>query len=184
VFALTLRRVTLTVLILADVGAAAAGIANATGGAQLANQNRVYGGGQFTVSAGDVRNFAIDAHGNGGTAYGDIEYGGALHWSHEQVTCLNVVGSSATVGAVVTQADRTNTIGWLALWVVQDNGNLLSATPDAATLQEFSPAGPTGGWPAGFPSVCPSPDSATSSFVLSYIPLNAGDIVVQDAASS
>jgi len=151
--------------------------------AQLVSQNRVYGGGQFTVSPGDVRNFAIDAHhANGDAAYGDIEYGGGAHWQREQVLCLNVVGSSATVGAVVTNADRPDAIGLLVLWVVQDNGNLLSPTPDAATFQVFGPAGPAGGWPVGFPSVCPTPDAATSLFGLSHMPLNAGDFVVQRAA--
>jgi hypothetical protein len=168
-------------------GLATAGYAYSSLGpnAQLVSQDRVYGGGQFTVSAGDVRNFAIDAHAEGGPAYGDIEYGGAPHTQHEQVTCLNVVGNSATVGAIVTAADRPSAIGLAVLWVVQDNGNLLSATPDAATFQEFGPLGPGGGWPtAAFPYVCPSPDAATSFFGLSYMPLNAGDLVVQNSASS
>jgi hypothetical protein len=160
---------------------------SATGpNAQLVSQNRVYGGGQFTVppEAGSLRNFAIDAHANGAAAYGDIEYASPFHWQHEQVTCLNVVGNQATVGALITQADRPAIIGWAALWVVQDNGNPLSAT-DAATFQVVGPVGPAGGWPnANFPYVCPSPDTATSFFGLSYMPLNAGDFVVQDATSS
>lgn len=85
---------------------AAAGLAYSTGGpnAQLVGQDRVYGGGHFIVPdslGGGVRTFAIDAHSSG-----DIEYGGLLHWAHEQVTCLNVVGNSATVGAIVTDTDR------------------------------------------------------------------------------
>jgi hypothetical protein len=155
--------------------------------AQLASQNRVYGGGQFTVSPdqGSVRNFAIDAHANGATAYGDIEYGSPFHAGHEQVTCLKVVGNKATVGAVITQADRPEVTGWFVLWVVQDNGGLLSSTPDAATFQVNGPGtGVANGWTAGFPYVCPSPDTAASFFALSYMPLNAGDLVVQDATSS
>jgi hypothetical protein len=166
---------------------AAASYAYSSGGpnTQLIQQNRVYGGGQFTVSAGDLRNFALDAHANGATAYGDAEYAGAVHWGHEQVTCLDVRGNRATVGAIITAGDRPSTIGLAVLWVVQDNGNPLSATPDAATLQEVGPVGPEGGWPtAAFPYVCPSPDAATSFFGLSYMPLNAGDLVVQDFASS
>jgi hypothetical protein len=166
---------------------AAATYAYSSGGpnTQLLQQNRVYGGGQVTVSAGDLRNFAIDAHADGATAYGDAEYAGAVHWGHEQVTCLNVRGSSATVGAIITAGDRPSTIGMAVLWVVQDNGNPLSATPDAATLQEVGPVGAEGGWPtAAFPYACPSPDAATSFFGLSYMPLNAGDLVVQDTASS
>ena len=180
------RKIVLLV-VLAVAALAAAGHADSSGGpnAQLIQQNRVYGGGQFTVSLGDVRNFALDAHATGGTAYGDAEYGGGIHWQHEQVTCLNVVGDRATVGAVVTAADRPAVIGLAVLWVVQDNGNPISGTPDAATLQEFGPVGPDGGWPtAAFPYVCPSPDAATSFFGLGFMPLNAGDFVVQDAAGS
>ena len=167
----------------------AATLASATSGpnAQLVTHNRVYGGGQFTVSpeAGSLRNLAIDAHAQGATAYGDIEYASPFHWQHEQVTCLKVVGNTATVGAVITQADRPEIVGWFVLWVVQDNGNPLSATPDAATFQVPGPdPGLTGGWPnAGFPYVCPSPDTATSFFGLTYLPLNGGDLVVQNAAS-
>jgi hypothetical protein len=160
-------------------------IASATSGpnAQLVTQNRVYGGGQFTSSFdGSVRNFAIDAHAQGGVAYGNIEYGSTLHFGNAQVTCLKVVGNTAAVGAIITEADRPDIIGWAILWVVQDNGNILSATPDAATFQVFGPLGDPD-WPAGFPYVCPSPDTATSFFGLSYMPLNAGDFVVQDAAT-
>lgn len=171
--------------VLAVLGAAA--IASATSGpnAQLVSQNRVYGGGQFTVSpeAGSLRNFAIDAHSSGATAYGDIEYASPFHWGHEQVTCLKVVGNTATIGAIITQADRSDLIGWAILWVVRDNGNPLSSTPDAATFQVQGPVGPAGGWlNPGFPYVCPSPDTATSGFGLNYMPLNAGDFVVQHAA--
>lgn len=180
------RRIALlTVSGLAALAAAGYAYSSVGPNAQLLQQNRVYGGGQFTVSAGDVRNFAVDAHANGGTAYGDAEYAGAAHWSHEQVTCLNVVGNKATVGAIVTAADRPATIGLAVLWVVQDNGNPLSATPDAATFQEFGPVGPEGGWPTpAFPYVCPSPDTAASFFGLNDMSLNAGDFVVQDVASS
>jgi hypothetical protein len=163
-------------------------IASATSGpnAQLVTQNRVYGGGQFTVSPGDVRNFAIDAHAQGGVAYGNVEYGSTLHFGNEQVTCLKVVGNTAAVGGIITADDnRPDIIGWGVLWVVQDNGNILSATPDAATFQVIGPLGDPdfAALPAGFPYVCPSPDTATSYFGLSYFPLNAGDLVVQNAAS-
>jgi hypothetical protein len=69
------------------------------------------------------------------------------------------------------------------IWIVRDNGNPESAIPDAATFQGRGPLDdPT--WTAGFPYVCPSPDTATSLFGLGYFPLNGGDFVVQDAASS
>jgi hypothetical protein len=148
--------------------------------AQLGSQNRVYGGGNFTTFDGSQRNFAVDGHANGQAAFGDVEYGGSPHYSHEQVLCLNVSGNKATVGAVITQGDRPATIGLLVLWVVADNGTPISGTADQATLQVSGPAGDLG-WPTGFPMTCPSPDKATAFFGLQYFPLNGGDVVVQDA---
>jgi hypothetical protein len=169
-------------------GATFAAVASSATGpnAQLVSQNRVYGGGQFTNSFdGSIRNFAIDAHANGAAAYGDIEYGGTVHAGHEQVTCLKVVGNQATLGAVITQADRPAIIGWFVLQVYQDNGGLFSGTPDAATLQVQGPGtGVANGWTAGFPYVCPSPDTTMSFFGLSYMPLSGGDVVVQDATAN
>jgi hypothetical protein len=158
-------------------------IASATSGpnAQLVTQDRVYGGGQF-VSPGGERNFALDAHAQGAAAFGNIEYGSSGFHLNTQVTCLKVVGNTATVGGIITDTDLPGSTGWALLWVVQDNGNPLSATPDAATFQVRGPLDdPT--WTVGFPYVCPSPDTATSLFGLSYFPLNAGDFVVQNAAS-
>lgn len=162
-------------------------LASATSGpnAQLVNQDRIYGGGQFTISPGNVRNFAIDAHAQGGgagAAYGNVEYGSGAFHLNTQVTCLKVVGNKATVGGIITDTDLPGSTGWALIWIVQDNGNPLSATPDAATFQARGPLDdPT--WTPGFPYICPSPDTATSLFGLSYFPLNAGDFVVQDAAT-
>jgi hypothetical protein len=162
-------------------------IASATSGpnAQLVTQDRVYGGGQFTNPFdGSVRNFAIDAHAQGGgsgAAYGNMEYGSPGFHINTQVTCLKVVGNTATVGGIITDTDLPGSTGWALLWIVRDNGNPESATPDAATFQSRGPLDdPT--WTAGFPYVCPSPDTATSLFGLSYFPLNAGDFVVQNSA--
>ena len=161
-------------------------IASATSGpnAQLVSQNRVYGGGQF-VSPGGVRNFAIDAHapGGSGAAYGNMEYGSSGFHISTQVTCLKVVGNTATVGGIITDTDLPGSTGWALLWIVQDNGNPISATPDAATFQLRGPLDDPD-WTAGFPYVCPSPNTATSLYGLSYFGLNAGDFVVQNAANS
>ena len=146
----------------------------------LANQNRVYGGGQFTAPDGSPRNFAVDAHAEPGDkpASGDIEYGTPGHFSHEQVMCLTVSGNKAAVGAVLTQTDRTETVGYLVLMILVDNGTPLSGNPDQATLQVFGPPNdPT--WPAGFPTTCPAPDTAAA--FATYFPLNGGDILVQNA---
>jgi hypothetical protein len=159
---------------------AIAGFAYSASGpnAQLAGQDRVYGGGSF-IPDSFQRNFAVDAHANGQAAYGDIEYGGGSHFQHEQVTCLAVSGNRAAIGAIVTQADRSETVGDWALMVLTDNGPATSTTPDSSTLQEIGPGG--AGWPAGFPYVCPSPSAAVAMFGLSDFALNGGDVVAQDA---
>jgi hypothetical protein len=161
---------------------ALAGLAYSAAGpnAQLAGQNRVYGGGSFKGPEGLARNFAIDAHANGSVAYGDIEYGGGSHFQHEQVTCLAVGGNRTTIGAIVTQADRSEDVGFWALMILTDNGPATSTTSDASTLQEIGPAG--AGWPAGFPYVCPSPSAAAAMFGLNDFTLDGGDVVVQNAA--
>jgi hypothetical protein len=161
-----------------------AGLAYSAGGpnAQLASQNRVYGGGSFVgpdLPVGLQRNFAVDAHANGQAAYGDIEYGGGSHFMHEQVTCLAASGKRAAIGAIVTHADRPIG-GSLVLMVLTDNGPATSKTVDSSTLQEINPPGDAG-WPAGFPYVCPSPSAAVAMFGLGDFPLNGGNVVVQDA---
>jgi hypothetical protein len=175
------KRSTLVLSSMLLVALAIAGFAYSASGpnAQLAGQDRVYGGGSFTGPEGLLRNFAIDAHANGSAAYGDIEYGGGGHFEHEQVTCLAVSGNRATVGAIVTQADRPEGVGFWALMVLTDNGPATSTTSDASTLQEIGPG--SAGWPAGFPYVCPSPSAAAAMFGLSEFTLNGGDVVVQDA---
>ena len=174
------KRSTLVLSSVLLVALAIAGYAYSASGpnAQLAGQSRVYGGGNFTGPEGLPRNFAIDAH-ERGSAYGDIEYGGGSHFQHEQVTCLAVDGNKATVGAVITQADRPEIVGFWVLMILTDNGPANSTTPDASTLQEGGPGG--AGWPAGFPYVCPSPSVAAAMFGLSDFPLNGGDVVVQAA---
>jgi len=147
---------------------------------QLVHQNRVYGGGQFMGPDGTPRNFAVDAHAEPGSnpAFGDIEYGNPVHYSHEQIACLTVSGNKATLGAMFTQGDRPETIGYLVLMVVVDNGTPLSGNPDQATLQVSGPPNdPT--WPAGFPNACPAPDTAAA--FATYFPFSGGDIVVQNA---
>ena len=174
------RRLVLPVLAVGALVIAGVALSASGPNAQLASQSRVYGGGSFTPSPLDTiqRNFAVDAHADGPTAFGDVEYGTVYHYSHERVLCLNVSGNKATVGAVITQADRPETIGLLVLWVVADNGTPISGTPDQATLQLSGPANDPG-WPTGFPSTCPSPDAATAAFGLDYFSLNGGDVVVQ-----
>jgi hypothetical protein len=177
------RKLVLPVLLLGALVIAGVAVSASGPNAQLASQNRVYGGGQFTGAPdGNPRNFAVDAHAglSGQPAFGDIEYGSPVHAAHEQVTCLSVSGNKATVGAVVTQADRPETVGFLVLMVLADNGGPISGTADQSTLQIQGPADDPA-WPAGFPNTCPSPDAAAALFGLSYFSLNGGDVVVQSA---
>jgi hypothetical protein len=183
------------VVILLVLGAlAGAGLAYSAGGpnGQLAHQDRVYGGGAFgpgcptpDTCITDMRTFAIDAHADahGRAAFGSVEYAGPTHYEDEEVTCLSVDGNKAAIGAIVTQADRPSEVGMWALMFVTDGGTPISGTPDASGLQFISPPGHAGGWPPGFPNVCPSPDTGAPSLGLvpAYLPLTGGDIVVRDA---
>ena len=172
-------RIFVLIVALLALGLALATRAQTTTGpnAQLATQDRVYGGG--TYQPANVRNFAIDAHAIGGAAYGNLEYATPLTLREQQVTCLSVSGNKATVGGIFTASTDPTFNGWWFEWVVQDNGTPLSGTPDAASFQNLAPAGDTS-WPKGFPYVCPSPDDALST-VGALFPFLGGDIVVQQA---
>jgi hypothetical protein len=165
------------VVVMALAGSA---IAYSLGGPnqQLVGQDRVYGGG--TYQPANIRNFAIDAHASGAAAYGNIEYAAGVTIREEQITCLTVSGSKATLGGIIQQATDPSLVGWAFMWVVQDSGSPLSGTPDTATFQSLGPTDAPD-WPARFPQVCPSPGDAISIFALDSFPLSGGDIVVQDA---
>jgi len=169
---------------------AIAGFAYSSGGpnAQLAAQDRVYGGGGtepgcFVPDIGFCRpsstNFAIDAHAgqDGNAASGD--YVNAT--SHNEVTCLAVHGKNAVVGGIsVSAANPANVGSYFATFYV-DNGPAGSGA-DLVSPNYVGPADPAN-WPPGFPYVCPSPDTGAPAFglVRSFIPVSRGDIVVQDA---
>jgi hypothetical protein len=180
------RRWKLALFSFALSGLLIAGVAYSAAGpnAQLVPQDRAYGGGQFIAPDGIPRNFALDAHATSGgqPAYGDIEYGNSIHDQHEQVTCLNVAGNEATLGAIVTQADRANVVGEWVMMVVTDNGTPAFGSPDESSLQNFGPANDPS-WPAGFPFVCPTPDAATTFSGFDFFPLTGGDIFIQHASS-
>jgi hypothetical protein len=188
----------LFVVLLALGALVAAGIAYSAAGpsAQLVHQDRVYGGGtigpgclvpDIGICIDDTRTFAIDAHADshGRAAFGDVEYAGPTHYQDEQVTCLSVDGNKAAIGAIVTAADRPSVVGMWTLMFLTDGGNPTSVTLDSSSLQYFGPAtpGPAGGWPPGFPNVCPSPNTGAPNLGLvpAYLALTGGDIVVQDS---
>lgn len=176
------RKLVLPVLLLGALVIAGVAFSASGPNAQLASQNRVYGGGGFTPfdTLHPQRNFAVDAHANGPTGFGDVEWGTASTYRHEQVLCLNISGNKAAIGAVITQSNDPEIIGWLVLWVVADNGTPNSGTPDQATFQLLGPANDPD-WPTGFPSTCPSPDAAIATFQLDSFPFDGGDVVVQKA---
>jgi hypothetical protein len=165
-----------------------AGLAYSTDGpnAKLVHQDRIYGGGGtdpgcFVPDIGFCRvvqtNFAIDAHGTatGHAAYGD--YG-----SPNQITCLSVDGNNAVVGGVIVSSPANpSRVGWVFAIFYVDNGTPAFGGDFVSPLY----AGPPdpGGWPPGFPYVCPSPDTGAPAFGLtrSFLPISRGDIVIQDA---
>jgi hypothetical protein len=175
---------------LALVALAIAGFAYSSGGPneQLVHQDRLYGGGGtepgcFVPDIHFCRpvrtNFAIDAHANqdGNAAFGDYLSGAG----HNQVTCLAVHGSNAVVGGITVSSPNPANVGSFFATFYVDNG-----TPafggDLVSPHYVGPPDPSG-WPAGFPYVCPSPDTGAPAFGLfrSFIPISRGDIVVQDA---
>jgi hypothetical protein len=191
-----MRRITtrwklvLPALIIGLLALAVAALAYSSTGpnAQLVAQDRLYGGGGtdpgcFVPDIGFCRtvetNFAIDAHstGSGQAAYGDVVQAA----SHNEVRCLAVDGNNAVVGGVIVSSPDPSRVGWLFLIFYVDNGT------DAFGGDLVSPtyAGPPdpSGWPAGFPNVCPSPDTGAPDFGLirSFLPLSRGDIVIHDA---
>jgi hypothetical protein len=167
----------------------AAGLAYSSGGpaAQLDAQTRLYGGGGtdpgcFVPDIGFCRtgptDISVDAHatGNGQAAYGNLN---GRAGGRERVTCLAVDGNKASVGGVITADANPAAVGALFLMFFVDNG---ASGVDLASPLYNAPAG-AGNWPAGFPYVCPSPDTGAPSFGLlpSFIPIVRGDIIVQDA---
>jgi hypothetical protein len=169
---------------------AVAGIAYSTTGpnAQLAVQDRLYGGGGtdpgcFVPDIGFCRpiatNFAVDAHASadGQAAHGDLA-GGASR----EVTCLAVDGDNAAVGGIITASSTSpSSVGmWFAQFYV--DGGTINVGGDLVSPFYVGPPDASG-WPAGFPYVCPSPDTGAPDFGLfrSFLPISRGDIVIQDA---
>jgi len=185
-----MRRSRFAVLLVVGAGAlAVAGVAYPTGGpnSQLVKQVRIYGGGGtdpgcFVPDISFCRtaetNFAIDAHatGAGQPAYGDRVGAGA----HEQITCLGVDGHNGVVGGIVTTApSRPSIVGDVFVEFYVDNGTLDFGGDLISPFFIFDPG--VDALPAGFPYVCPSPDTGAPSFgmIRSFLPIARGDIVVQ-----
>jgi hypothetical protein len=170
----------------------AAGVADsaASPAAKLQSQDRVYGGGQFgpgcaAVCISNARNLALDAHaeGDGTGAVGNSTYGGtggALE-QRRSVTCVQVDGHHAVIGGIVESGSDAGF--WYAQYFVDRGGPAAAAgSRDLASLSFEAEAGSTA-WPAGFPYTCPSATAGFPGAEPTYLELDEGDLVVQDAPS-
>jgi hypothetical protein len=177
---------------LALVALATAGIAySATSpSAKLAKQDRLYGGGQFgpgtfsdsTLYFAEPRNFAVDAHaeGDGSGAVGNSTYGDPGRFEEfRNVTCEQVDGNRASIGGQITSGSNA---GFYYVQYFVDRGGPAFGDRDLAS-PAFIDTLDSPDWPAGFPNTCPPP-TGTPSLPAIYLPITAGDVVVQDAASS
>jgi hypothetical protein len=178
------------------VALAIAGLAHPSSGpnAQLANQDRLYGGGgndpgcfvpDINFCRPSAFNFAIDAHATrtGNAAYGDFMYGApGFRDDGGQVTCLAVDGQNAVIGGITVSSSNPSVVGGLFAVFFVDRGTPAFGDRDLVSPRYSGPADPSG-WPPGFPYVCPSPDTGAPAFGLirSFLPIGQGDIVVHDA---
>ena len=108
-------------------------------------------------------------------------YGGAAgsFVSYRTVTCLRVEGRRAAIGGVIEAGPN---VGWLFVQYVIDQGGPGLDEPDLVSPSYTDVS--TSLWPDGFPFVCPSPTSGFPGGALDFLPLDGGDIVVQDAAAN
>lgn len=184
------RMIVVVAVIATALGGAAYG--GSTGGpnAQLGNHDRVFGGGTLSGCSTDgafcipnTRSFSVDAHASSSdhAAYGDIWYGApGGNDQHAQITCIGTDAGKAVVGGVVDQATRPAILGDRILIFFDDRGTP-AAGGDASSLLDLTAPGDVQ-QPAGFPYVCPSPDTGAPymSTPPSYFQLD-GDVSVHDA---
>jgi hypothetical protein len=190
-----IMRKTLVVSALALVTVVGAGVAYsaASPSAKLGKQDRVYGGGSFgpgcfqpggTICFEFGRNLALDAHAeeNGAEAVGNTTYGSAAgeFAQYRTVTCLRVEGKRAAIGGVIEGG--SSSVEWYVQYVIDQGGPGLDE-PDLASAS-YTDVPTSSDWPEGFPYVCPSPTSGFPGGPPDFLPLNGGDIVVQDAAAN
>ncbi|HEU5280230.1 MAG TPA: hypothetical protein VFU26_15175 [Gaiellaceae bacterium] len=158
---------------------------------KLQKQDRVYGGGQFgpgcfsnsTLCFANPRNFAVDAHaeGDGSETAGNSTYGTpGFTENFRSVRCLRVEGNRAVIGGVIESGANAG-FGYVEYFV--DRGGPGLGDRDLASPSLLDPLDSLG-WPAGFPSTCPSPTSGwPAAGPPVYLEVDEGDIVVQDAPS-
>jgi hypothetical protein len=122
------------------------------------------------------RDFSVDAHakGNGKARgiwfYGNNDTGFSLTG---RVTCLNREGNMAVVGGVITESPDPGSVGLGFVQYYVDNGPVGGAVRDLSSAANLDPLDAST-WPAGFPSVCPSPPTSPAG----YLPVHSGDVDV------
>jgi hypothetical protein len=161
-------------------------------GVQLAQEDRIYGGGALgpgcfapaVFCVPSSRDISIDAraNANGNAGYGELNLAiVGLAETHLHITCLAVHGNKATVSGIVDSSSNAATVGdWATLFFV-DRGNPASGERDLASPLYIGLPDPVGN-PPGYPYVCVSPETGAPEFGFSptYLPLTGGDLVVQD----
>lgn len=185
-----MKKFSLYVGVLLALVAAGVAYSAASPAAKLQKQDRVYGGGQFgpgcaTVCITNARNLALDAHaeGDGNGAVGTSTYGGAggALEQNRSVTCLRVDGDHAVIGGIVEAGSDAGS--WYAQYFVDRGGPAAPAgSRDLASLS-FEAAAGSATWPTGFPYTCPSATAGFPGAEPTYLELDEGDLVVQDAPS-
>jgi hypothetical protein len=197
-----MRKFVVCAVILSAVVGAGIAYSAASPSAKLVKQDRVWGGGIAAASASDAnavcavngpnicinrpRNFAVDGHaeGDGSQATGNSGY---ATQTGRTVTCVNVDGTKAAIGGVITATSNGAGIGDVYVQYFQDRGTTAPASQrDYMSLVYAAPLDDAfweGALPAGFPYVCPAA-GGTSGLPAFYFELDGGDITVQDAPAS
>lgn len=163
------RLVVLTI----SVSALVAATAVATGAQTNGVVERATGSGHF-LQAGELRTFAFSAIKRAdGTVTGNIvviaRAAGIV--SHLKVTCLNVVGNTATMSGTIRKDTRAEYEGLAFRVTVQDNGEGENDPPDQVSLVR-APA-------AGFPQP-PETQCLAETPVLVLRPIERGNVQVSE----
>ena len=104
---------------------------------------------------------------DGTFVYGDNGSSGSVN----ALSCLALSGNRAVIGGILASGTKY-------LWYAVDNGTPASGVRDQVRpLLQLEPAD-LAQLPAGFPRVCPSPDTVLGGFP--YSDVTEGDIVIRD----
>jgi hypothetical protein len=171
----------LVLVVVALGGLVAAGVALSGPGGP--SGPAVAGGGHFTQCIGSTcftRDYSVDAHRTGSHANGTLYYGenGAPRGLVGRIDCMEIVGSDAVVGGIVTATSGSfATVGLQFVLFQHDRGSPgLSATPDESSLLYVGDDTTPVLTIAGGRTTCPSPDSKINTE--GFSPILQGDVAV------